>query len=51
MKKSCFTEGKIAYALEQVELGMAVGEVCGKMGIAAAFYVWRKKASTASLLK
>ncbi len=44
MKKSRFSEEQIAYALKQVELGMAVGEVCRKMGIAeATFYVWRKK--------
>ncbi|HHZ22239.1 TPA: transposase, partial [Xanthomonas vasicola pv. zeae] len=44
MKKSRFTEEQIAYALKHVELGMAVGEVCRKMGIAeATFYVWRKK--------
>lgn len=44
MKKSRFTEEQIAYALKQVELGTAVGEVCRKMGIAeATFYVWRKK--------
>ncbi|MBV6850691.1 transposase [Xanthomonas campestris pv. heliotropii] len=40
MKKSRFTEEQIAYALKQVELGMAVDEVCRKMGIAeATFYV------------
>ncbi|MBN5149950.1 transposase [Mesorhizobium sp. M00.F.Ca.ET.151.01.1.1] len=44
MKKSCFTEEQIAYALMQVELGVAVGEVCRKLGIAeATFYVWRRK--------
>ena len=44
MKKSRFTEEQIAYALKQAELGMAVGEICRKMGIAeATFYVWRKK--------
>lgn len=44
MKKSRFTEEQIAYALKQAELGMAVGEICRKMGIAEAmFYVWRKK--------
>lgn len=44
MKNSRFTEEQIAYALKQVELGMAVGEVCRKMGIAeATLYVWRKK--------
>lgn len=32
------------WAFKQVELGMAVGEVCRKLGIAeATFYVWRKK--------
>lgn len=46
MKKSRFTEEQIAYALKQSELGMAVGEICRKMGIAeATFYVWRKKYS------
>ena len=44
MKKSRFTEEQIAYALKQAELGTAVGEICGKKGIAeATFYVWRKK--------
>ncbi|MGV7204000.1 IS3 family transposase [Xanthomonas citri] len=44
MKKSRFTEEQIAYALKQAELGMAVGEICRKMGIAeATFYAWRKK--------
>ncbi|KOB04169.1 transposase, partial [Xanthomonas arboricola pv. corylina] len=44
MKKSRFTEEQVAYALKQAELGMAVGEICRKMGIAeATFYVWRKK--------
>lgn len=43
MKKSRFTEEQIAYALKQVELGMAVGEVCRTLGIAeATFYVWCK---------
>lgn len=38
MKKSRFTEAKIAHALKQVELGMAVGEVCRKMGVAEATF-------------
>lgn len=39
-----FTEEQIAYALKLVELGMAVGDVCRKMGIAeATFFVWHKK--------
>jgi len=50
MKKSRFTEEQIAYALKQVELGMAVGEVCRKMGIAeATFHLWRKKYGLGSL--
>lgn len=44
MKKSGFTEEQTAYALKQAELGMAVGEICRKMGIAeATFHGWRKK--------
>ncbi|WP_045770329.1 transposase [Xanthomonas albilineans] len=44
MKKSRFTEEQIACALKQAELGMVVGEICRKMGIAeATFYVLRKK--------
>jgi len=44
MKMSRSTGEEIAYAVKQVELGMAVGEVCRKMGIAeATFYLRRKK--------
>ena len=44
MKKSKFTEGQIAYALKQAELGTPVAEVCRKMGISdATFYKWRTK--------
>ncbi|WP_295558127.1 transposase [uncultured Stenotrophomonas sp.] len=44
MKNSRSTEERIAYALKQVQLGMAVGELCRKLGIAeATFYVLRKK--------
>jgi len=44
MKKSRFTEEQIAYALKQVELGMAVGGVCRKLGIEeATVCLWRKK--------
>ncbi|WP_428986900.1 transposase [Stenotrophomonas lactitubi] len=44
MEKCRSAEEQIAYALKQVELGVAVGEVCRKLGIAeATFYVWRKK--------
>ena len=31
MKRSRFTEEQVAYAPKQVELGMAVGEVCREM--------------------
>ncbi len=41
MKKSKFTEGQIAYALKQAELGTPVAEVCRKMGISdATFYIY-----------
>ncbi len=44
MKTSRFAEERIAHALKQVELGMAVGAVCRKLGIAeATFYEWREK--------
>ena len=44
MKKSRFTEEKIAHALKQVVLGTKVDEVCRKMGISGAtFYKWRQK--------
>lgn len=44
MKRSKFTEEKIAFAVKQAELGVSVEEVCRKMGISdATFYVWRKK--------
>ena len=44
MKKSRFTEKKIAYAVKQAELGTTVGEICRKMGVGeATLYAWRKK--------
>ncbi|WP_268608659.1 transposase, partial [Escherichia coli] len=33
MKRSKYTEGQIAFALKQAELGTAVSEVCHKMGV------------------
>lgn len=46
MKKSRYTEEKIAFALRQAELGTPVEEVCRKMGVSdATFYNWRKKYS------
>jgi putative transposase len=44
MKKSKFTEAQIIFALKQSETGVAVTEVCRKMGISeATFYNWKKK--------
>ena len=43
MKKSKFTEQRIAFALQQAESGTSVAEVCRKMGIAeATFYRWKQ---------
>ncbi len=36
MKKTRYTEERIAFALEQAETGTRVGEVCRKMGISEA---------------
>jgi len=44
MKKSKFTEARIIFALKQSETGVAVDEVCRKMGIhQPTFYNWKKK--------
>jgi putative transposase len=44
MKRSKFTEAQIIFALKQSETGVAVAEVCRKMGISeATFYNWKKK--------
>ena len=44
MKRSKFTEQKIAFALKQAELGISVEEVCRKLGISdTTFYNWKKK--------
>ena len=46
MKKSRFTEGQIAFALKQQELGTPVEEICRKLGIAqATFFNWKKRFS------
>lgn len=43
-KKSKFTEAQIVFALKQSETGVAVSEVCRKMGVSeATFYNWKKK--------
>jgi putative transposase len=44
MKRSRFSEEQIAFALKQQELGLAVEEICRKMGIGqATFFNWKKK--------
>ena len=46
MNRSRFTEQQIAFALKQQELGVAVEEICRKLGISdATFYNWKKKYS------
>jgi putative transposase len=46
MKRSKFTESQIVFALHQAETGVAVAEVCRKLGISeATFYNWKKKFS------
>ena len=44
MRKSAYTDGQIAYALQQAETGTPVAEVCRKMGISEnTYYRWKKK--------
>ena len=44
MKRSKFTEAQIVFAIKQSEMGVAVAEICRKMGISeATFYNWKKK--------
>lgn len=44
MKKSRFTEEQIAFTLKQAETGIAIAEICRKMGITEqTFYRWKKK--------
>ena len=44
MKKSKFTEAQIVFAIKQSETGVAVAEICRKMGVSeATFYNWKKK--------
>jgi putative transposase len=43
MKKTKFTEAQIVFALRQADTGVAVAEVCWKMGISeATYYSWKK---------
>ena len=44
MKKSKFTEAQIVFAIKQSETGVAISEICRKMGVSeATFYNWKKK--------
>jgi putative transposase len=44
MKTSRFSESQVALALRQVDEGVAVGEICRKLGISEpTYYRWRKK--------
>ena len=44
MKKSKFTEAQIVFSIKQSETGVAVTEICRKMGVSeATFYNWKKK--------
>lgn len=46
MRKSKFSDEQIAYALRQVESGVAVSEVCRKLGVTEqTYYRWKKKFS------
>jgi putative transposase len=46
VRKSKFSDEQIAYALRQAESGVAVSEVCRKLGITEqTFYRWKKKFS------
>ena len=44
MKKTRYTEGQLAFALRQAELGTPVSEVVRKLGITEqTFYRWKKQ--------
>lgn len=44
MRKSNYTEEQIAFALQQVEHGTPVSEVCRKLGVTEqTYYRWKKK--------
>lgn len=44
MKKSGFSEQKIAFILKQADDGIGIGEVCRKAGVPQqTYYRWRKK--------
>ncbi len=44
MKRSKFSEERVAYALRQAESGTPVADVCRQLGVSeATFYAWKKK--------
>ena len=44
MRKSRFTEERIAFVLRQSESGISIGDITRKLGIAEqTFYRWKKK--------
>ena len=44
MRKSRYTDEQITYALRQVESGVAVVEVCRKLGVTEqTFYRWKRR--------
>ncbi len=44
MKRKRYTDEQIAYALQQVESGTSVAELCRTMGVTEqTFYIWCKK--------
>jgi len=44
MKRKRYTEPQIVFALQQVEAGTPVAELCRKLGVAeATFYRWKQR--------
>jgi len=44
MKRTCYAEEQIAFALRQADTGTPVGEVIRKMGLSTqTFYRWKKQ--------